>query len=48
MKYTYTILAYCKYIVRRESEFVLFEKKNMQATKPTKTNQNKMFKTYIC
>lgn len=38
MKYTYTLLAYCKYIIRRESEFVLFKKK---ICKPKKPPQNK-------
>lgn len=48
MKYTYTILAYCKYIIRRESEFVLFKKKICKPKKkPHKTNQNQN-KTYIC
>lgn len=36
MKYTNTILAYFKYIVRKESEFVIVLEKNMQAKKKKK------------
>lgn len=47
MKYTYTILAYCKYIIRRESEFVLFKKKickpKKTPTKQTKTKTKRIF-----